>query len=88
MEIFSSTPGWYAGRPVTAGLTPSNPSAARFNSTTNASTTRTGLSSPMKSFRHSGSNVTCCRSWPSTNRDISAPVLDMSANSTGRASRL
>ena len=28
------------------------------------------MSSAMKSSRHSGSSVTCCRSWPSTNRDI------------------
>jgi hypothetical protein len=43
------------------------------SASTNASTTRTGLLSSMKSSRHSGNSVDCPRSAPSMNRFIDCP---------------
>jgi hypothetical protein len=63
-----------AGRPVTAGSTPSNPSLARSSASTNASMTRTGFSSSIQSSRHSGRSVDCPRSAPSTNRFMVTPA--------------
>src|SRR6266852_1563139 len=76
MYSFSSTDGWYEGRPVTSGSTPLNPSSARSSSSTKTSITRTGLSSPIQSSRLSGNSVLCPRSAPSTKRFIrSSPQI-------------
>jgi hypothetical protein len=53
-EELSSTAGRYGNQPVASGSTPLNPSSAKSNSSTKASITRTGLSSPIPSSRHSG----------------------------------
>ena len=55
------------------GIHPINPSSARSSPSTKTSITRTGLSSPIQSSRHSGSSVLCPRSVPSTNRFIRSP---------------
>src|SRR3990170_712397 len=52
------------------GATPSNPRSARSSTWTNASITRTGLLSSIQSSRHSGNNVDCPRSAPTTKRFI------------------
>src|ERR1700726_4332091 len=70
MESFNSTDGWYEGRPVASGSTPQNRSSARSSPPTKTSITRTGLSSQTQSSRHSGNNVLCPRSIPSTKRFI------------------
>lgn len=51
-----------------AGLTPSKPISPKSSALTNASITRTGLLSSMKSSRHSGNNVHCPRSASSSKR--------------------
>ena len=51
----------------------SKPISAKSSVSTNTSITRTGLLSPMKSSRHSGSSVDCPRSACSTKRLISFP---------------
>src|ERR1700719_833810 len=71
MYSFRRTEGWYDGRPVAAGSTPSKLISARSSASTNASITRTGLFSLMKSSRHSGNSVHCPRSASSTKRLIS-----------------
>src|SRR6516162_9553669 len=73
MYSFSRTDGWYDGRPVAAGSTPSKLISARSSASTNASITRTGLLSSMKSSRHSGNSVHCPRSASSTKRLINSP---------------
>src|SRR5215813_2672439 len=70
MYSFNRVEGWYAGRPVAAGSTPSKPNSAESSASTNASITRTGLLSSMKSSRHSGNNVVCPRSAPAMKRFI------------------
>src|SRR3984957_3032149 len=70
MYSFRRTDGWYDGRPVAAGSTPSKLISARSSASTNASIMRTGLLSSMKSSRHSGNSVHCPRSASSTKRLI------------------
>src|SRR6201987_5038434 len=70
MYSFRRTEGWYDGRPVAAGSTPSKLISAKSSTSTNASITRTGLLSSMKSSRHSGNTVHCPRSASSTKRPI------------------
>ena len=60
--------GWYAGRPVAAGSTPSKPRSVRSSPSTKQSTTRTELLSSTHSSSHSGNSVDCPRSAPSTKR--------------------
>src|SRR5258707_10130348 len=74
MYSFRRTEGWYDGRPVVAGSTPSNLISAKSSISTNTSITRTGLLSSMKSSRHSGNSVHCPRSASSTKRLIYSPV--------------
>src|ERR1700726_756279 len=99
MESFNSTDGWYEGRPVASGSTPQNRSPARSSPPTKTSIARTGLSSQIQSSRHSGNNVLCPRSTPSTKRLIGPtltgclaflfPALRWRQSGTGRmASRL
>src|SRR5712664_3736341 len=64
----------YAGRPVAAGSTPSNPRSRSSSASTNTSTARTGLLSSTQSSRHSGSNVACPRSSPATKPGIKSPA--------------
>src|SRR3974377_2162834 len=71
MESFSSTDGWYEGRPVASGSISLNPCSAKSSPSTKTSTARTGLSSQIQSSRHSGNSVLCPRSTPSTKRLIS-----------------
>src|SRR6516165_7914085 len=73
MYSFSRTEGWYEGRPVAAGSTPSKPISAKSSASTNTSITRTGLLSSMKSSRHSGNSVHCPRSDSSTKRFTDSP---------------
>src|ERR1700756_5277102 len=73
MYSFSRTEGWYDGRPVAAGSTPSKLISVRSSASTNASITRTGLLSSMKSSRHSGNSDHCPRSVSSTKRLIDSP---------------
>src|SRR5215510_8492596 len=73
MYSFSRIEGWYDGRPVAAGSTPSKLISARSISSTNTLITRTGLSSSMKSSRHSGNSVHCPRSTSSMKRLINPP---------------
>src|SRR6516165_8149809 len=75
MYSFKRTEGWYDGLPVASGLTPSKPSSLRPSASTNASITRTGLSSLIQSSRHSGRSVDCVRSVPSTKRFILPPRI-------------
>ena len=77
MESFSSTAGWKAGRPVAFGSTAAKPSARRSSCSTNASMTRTGLSSAMKSSSRSANSVACPRAWPVTNRFMGGPQVQM-----------
>src|ERR1700676_737839 len=70
----SRTEGWYDGRPVAAGSTPSKLISAKSSASTNTSITRTGLLSSMKSSRHSGNRVHCPRSASSTKRLINFPI--------------
>src|SRR4029077_14751272 len=70
----SRTEGWYEGRPVAAGSTPSKLIPAKSSASTNASITRTGLLSSMKSSRHSGNNIHCPRSASTTKRLINSPA--------------
>src|SRR6266850_7383408 len=74
MESLRRTEGWYEGRPVAAGSTPSKRISAKSSASTNTSITRTGLLSSMKSSRHSGNNVHCPRSASSTKRLINSPT--------------
>src|SRR4051794_17359943 len=74
MYSFRRTEGWYDGRPVAAGSTPSKLIAAKSSASTNTSITRTGLLSSMKSSRHSGNSVHCPRSASSTKRLIISPT--------------
>src|SRR3954453_19590215 len=73
MYSFRRTEGWYDGRPVAAGSTPSKLIWAKSRVSTNTSITRTGLLSSMKSSRHSGNSVHCPRSASSTKRLINSP---------------
>src|SRR5215475_11090236 len=73
MYSFSRIEGWYDGRPVAAGSTPSKLISARSISSINTLITRTGLSSSMKSSRHSGNSVHCPRSTSSMKRLINPP---------------
>src|SRR6516165_2240843 len=73
MYSFSRTEGWYDGRPVAAGSTPSKLISAKSSASTKTSITRTGLLSSMKSSRHSGNSVHCPRSASSTKRLINSP---------------
>src|SRR3954464_10589751 len=73
MYSFRRTEGWYDGRPVAAGSTPSKLISAKSSAPTNTSITRTGLLSSMKSSRHSGNSVHCPRSASSTKRLIDPP---------------
>src|SRR5215813_5248650 len=73
MYSFKRTEGWYEGRPVAAGSTPSKPSSATFSASTKASITRTGLLSSTQSSRLSGNSVDCARSAPATKRFINFP---------------
>src|SRR6516162_10794158 len=73
MYSFRRTEGWYDGRPVAAGATPSKLISAKSSVSTNTSITRTALLSSMKSSRHSGNRVHCPRSVPSTKRLIDSP---------------
>src|SRR5258707_7147231 len=74
MYSFRRTEGWYDGRPVVAGSTPSNLISAKSSISTNTSISRTGLLSSMKSSRHSGNSVHCPRSASSTKRLIYSPA--------------
>src|ERR1700758_205913 len=74
MYSFRRTEGWYDGRPVAAGLTPSKPISAKSSASTKTSITRTGLPSSMKSSRHSGNSVHCPRSASATKRLINSPA--------------
>src|SRR5882762_2996028 len=74
MYSLSIGEGWYAGRPVAAGSTPSNPRSRSSSASTNTSTARTGLLSSTQSSRHSGSNVACPRSSPATKPGIKSPA--------------
>src|SRR5947207_10103199 len=74
MYSFRRTEGWYDGRPVVAGSTPSKLISAKSSASTNTSITRTGLLSSMKSSRHSGNSVHCPRSACSTKRLIDSPI--------------
>src|SRR5215469_4009346 len=74
MYSFSRTEGWYDGRPVAAGSTPSKLISTKSSESTNTSITRTGLLSSMKSSRHSGNSVHCPRSASSTKRFINSPT--------------
>src|SRR5215510_12980535 len=85
MYSFSRTEGWYDGRPVAAGSTPSKLISAKSSASTKTSITRTGLLSSMKSSRHSGKNVDCPRSIPETNRFIkSSPRITLEKHSRRR----
>src|SRR5207237_3892177 len=55
-------------------LHPSKLIPAKSSASTNASITRTGLLSSMKSSRHSGNSVHCPRSASSTKRLIDSPI--------------
>src|SRR6476646_798839 len=74
MYSLRRTEGWYDGRPVAAGSTPSKLISAKSSVSTNTSITRTGFLSSMKSSRHSGNSVDCPRSAPETKRFINSPV--------------
>src|ERR1700730_17345406 len=74
MYSLRRTEGWYEGRPVAAGSTPSKLISAKSSASTNTSITRTGLLSSMKSSRHSGNSVHCPRSACSTKRLINSPI--------------
>src|SRR6516225_1260614 len=74
MYSFSRTEGWYEGRPVAAGSSPSKLISTKSSASTNTSITRTGLLSSMKSSRHSGNSVHCPRSASSTKRPINSPA--------------
>src|ERR1700749_3499022 len=82
MYSFSRTAGWYDGRPVAAGSTPSKLISARSSVSTNTSITRTGLLSSIKSSRHSGNSVHCPRSASSTKRLIHSPRAESWENHT------
>src|SRR5215471_12998196 len=85
MYSFSRTEGWYDGRPVAAGATPSKLISAKPSASTNTSITRTGLLSSMKSSRHSGNSVHCPRSASSTKRLIDSPKGSQENHNTGAA---
>src|SRR3984957_2342861 len=72
MYSFRKTEGWYEGRPVAAGSTPSKLISAKSSVSTNTSITRTGLPSSIKSSRHSGNSVDCPRAASSTKRRINS----------------
>src|SRR3984885_8403133 len=74
MYSLRRTEGWYDGRPVAAGSTPSKLISAKSSASTNTSITRTGLLSSMKSCGHSGNSVHCPRSASSTKRLINSPI--------------
>src|SRR3984885_15083521 len=74
MYSLRRTEGWYDGRPVAAGSTPSKLISAKSSASTNTPITRTGLLSSTKSSRHSGNSVHCPRSACSTKRLINSPV--------------
>src|SRR5258708_5780380 len=73
MKSSSSTEDGYDARRVAWGSPPLNQSPASSSSSTKTSITRTGLSSPIQSSRHSGNSVLCPRSVPSTKRFIRSP---------------
>src|SRR5262249_44461528 len=54
-------------------IDPAEPRSPRSSSSTKNSITRTGLSSTIKSSRHSENSVTCPRSTPSMKRFIRSP---------------
>src|SRR4029453_8387171 len=85
MYSFRRTEGWYDGRPVAAGSTPSKLISAKSSASTNASITRTGLLSSMKSSRHSGSSVHCPRSASSTKRPINLSQESRENHNSGTA---
>src|ERR1700746_3273616 len=82
MYSFRRTEGWYDGRPVAAGSTPSKLISAKSSASTNASITRTRLLSSIKSSRHSGNSVHCPRSASSTKRLIHSPRAESWENHT------
>src|SRR4029078_11158399 len=77
--------GWYDGRPVAAGSTPSKLISAKSSAPTNTSITRTGLLSSMKSSRHSGNSVQCPPSASSTKRLIDPPTESRGNHNSGTA---
>src|SRR6476620_8429346 len=85
MYSFKRTEGWYDGRPVAAGFTPSKLISAKSRVSTNRSITRTGLLSSMKSSRHSGNSVDCPRSTSSTKRLINSPPESRENHNSGTA---
>src|SRR6476620_914184 len=85
MYSFKRTEGWYDGRPVAAGFTPSKLIAAKSRVSTNRSITRTVLLSSMKSSRHSGNSVDCPRSTSSTKRLINSPPESRENHNSGTA---
>src|SRR4029453_13427415 len=85
MYSFRRTEGWYDGRPVAAGSTPSKLISAKSSASTNTAITRTGLLSSMKSSRHSGNSVHCPRSASSTKRLIDSPVESRRYHNSGTA---
>src|SRR4051812_20040754 len=85
MYSFRRTEGWYDGRPVAAGSTPSKLISAKSSAPTNTSITRTGLLSSMKSSRHSGNSVHCPRSASSTKRLIDPPTESRGNHNSGTA---
>src|SRR6516164_8625154 len=85
MYSFSRTEGWYDGRPVAAGSTPSKLISAKSSASTKTSITRTGLLSSMKSSRHSGKSDHCPRSASSTKRLIRSPAESRGNHNTGTA---
>src|SRR5579872_335812 len=85
MSSLRRTDGWYEGRPVAAGSTPSKLISARSSASTNTSITRTGLLSSMKSSRHSGNSVHCPRSASSTKRRINSPAESQENHNSGGA---
>src|SRR4030095_15342140 len=85
MYSFRRTEGRYDGRPVAAGSTPSKLISAKSSASTNASITRTGLLSSMKSSRHSGSSVHCPRSASSTKRPINLSQESRENHNSGTA---
>src|SRR4030088_1481790 len=84
MYSLSIGEGGYAGRPVAAGSTPSNPRSRSSSASTNTSTARTGLLSSTQSSRHSGSNVACPRSSPATKPAIKSPADSVGHHGMGR----
>src|SRR6476646_3291530 len=85
MYSFKRTEGWYDGRPVAAGFTPSKLISAKSRVSTNRSITRTGLLSSMKSSRHSGNSVDCPRYTYSTTRLINSPPESRENHNSGTA---